>query len=158
MRRHALTLLGMALLVGGCSEKAQQASTNDGDSATNSDSDKQPADNPPGDADPADAERGDDYGRGGRGPGRGGRGGFDPTAFFESRDADGDGKLSGDELPDRMRDNLDQIDTDKDGAVTLEEFRSGRRRMFGGGGRGGGRGGNPREGRPDRPQRPELEE
>ena len=49
--------------------------------------------------------------------------GFDPEAMFKRNDADGDGKLSGDEIPERMRDGLVEIDTDTDGAVTLEEFR-----------------------------------
>ena len=50
---------------------------------------------------------------------------------------------------------MEQMDKDKDGSITLEEFRSG---MSRGGGRGrGGGGGNPREGKPDRPQRPEIE-
>ena len=92
-------------------------------------------------------------GEGGRrGGGRGGRG-------FERWDANKDGKLSGDEIPEWMRGMMEQLDTDKDGAVSQEEFRSGSGRMFGGRGRGGrgGRGGNPREGRPERPQRPPLE-
>ncbi|MCH8149450.1 MAG: EF-hand domain-containing protein, partial [Planctomycetes bacterium] len=103
--------------------------------------------------------RGDgDGGRRGRrnrgaGGGRGGRN-FDPAEFFKRQDADGDGKLSGDEISERMRGRVDQMDTDKDGAITLEEFRKGMSR----GGRGrGGRGGSPREDKPDRPQRPESE-
>ncbi len=92
-------------------------------------------------------------GEGGReGGGRGGRG-----RMFERLDANGDGKLSGDEIPERMRGMLEQLDTDKDGAISQEEFRSGSGRMFGGRGR-GARGGNPREGRPERPQRPPLED
>ena len=93
-------------------------------------------------------------GEGGReGRGRGGRGG----GMFQRFDANGDGKLSGDEIPERMRGMLEQLDTDKDGAISQEEFRSGSGQMFGGRGR-VGRGGNPREGRPERPQRPPLED
>ena len=70
---------------------------------------------------------------GNRGGGPGGRGGFDPEAIFAERDKDGDSKLTGDEISERMRENLERIDTDQDGSITLEEFRSG----FGRGRRGG---------------------
>ncbi len=107
--------------------------------------------------------------QGGPGGGFGGRGGggFDPAARFESLDADGDGKLTGDEISGRMLENLEEIDTDGDGAITLEEFekrmsevmaRFGAGRGGPGGGGGFGGGGDPREGRPERPQRPESEE
>ena len=111
---------------------------------------------------------------GGQGGGGGPGGGFDPAAIFQQRDTDGDGKLSGDEIGERLRDRLDQIDSDQDGSVTLDEFQDGMQSMFAnrgadgerGGGRGpggprgfggGGFGGDPREGKPDRPQRPEME-
>ncbi len=101
---------------------------------------------------------------GGRRGGRSRRGGFDLSAFFQRRDANGDGKLTGEEVPGRMRDNLERIDADRDGAVTLAEFRDGMSRMFRGrrsrepGRTDGGFGGrNRREGRPERHQRPELE-
>ncbi len=113
-------------------------------------------------------------GDGGRGGGpddgrRGGGGGrFDPAAIFADRDADGDGKLTGDEISDRMRENMDQIDTDQDGSVTLEEFQARMQQMFANRGAGGdgpgepgsdrGSGeGDPGEGASDRPQRPETE-
>jgi polyisoprenoid-binding protein YceI len=77
-------------------------------------------------------------GRGGGGGGRrGSRGGFDPAQFFASRDADKDGKLSGDEISERMREDLDEIDKDGDGAISLEEFQARMQRF--GGGRGKGR-------------------
>lgn len=95
---------------------------------------------------------------------RRGRGGFDPTWIFQRRDANGDGKLSGEEIPERMRGNLGRLDTDGDGAVTLAEFREVMSRMRGRSrGRSPGREGerfggrNRRQGRPERPQRPELE-
>jgi polyisoprenoid-binding protein YceI len=72
-------------------------------------------------------------GPGGVGGGRGGPGaGFDPLAMFKQRDANGDGKLAGDEIPDRMRQDLKVIDTNEDGEITLEEFQA-RMRQFGGG-------------------------
>ncbi len=51
--------------------------------------------------------------------------------FFARNDKNKDGKLSREEFPERQRRLFDQIDTDKDGFVTLEEdvdFRNNRRR------------------------------
>ena len=101
---------------------------------------------------------------GSRRGGRNRRGGFDLSIFFQRRDANGDGKLAGEEIPERLRRNLEEIDADRDGAVTLAEYRDGMSRMFRrrrsrGPGReesGFGRR-DRREGRPERPQRPELE-
>lgn len=82
--------------------------------------------------------------------GGGGRGGFDPGAFFARMDQDENGKLTGDEIPGRMKENLADIDTDKDDAISKEEFlanmakMSGGRGGRGGGGGGGGAGGGPR--------------
>lgn len=98
-------------------------------------------------------------GPGGGGPGGGGAPGggrgFDPEAMFAERDADGDGKLSGDEMSERMLENLEAIDTDGDGAVSKEELLA-RMSQFGGrGGRGGPGAGAGGEG--GRRQRPPLE-
>ncbi len=76
--------------------------------------------------------------RGGRGR-RGGRGNFDPAAMMERMDADGDGKLSGDEIPEPMRERATDADTDGDGALSLEELQA--MRPPGGRGRGGQGGG-----------------
>ena len=72
-----------------------------------------------------------------------------------SRDADGDGKVTKEEMPERMRGMLERIDTNGDGAVDKEEaekmaerFRGGDRPA--GGDRGAREGGD----RPRRPQRP----
>jgi hypothetical protein len=50
-----------------------------------------------------------------------GRPGFDLEAIFKRHDRDSDGKLIGNEIPDAQRDNLMRLDTDEDGAITLEE-------------------------------------
>lgn len=59
------------------------------------------------------------------GPPPGGRGNFDPSAFFVTQDADGNGKLEGKEISERMQARMAEIDTDKDGALTKEEFMAG---------------------------------
>ncbi|MFQ5494378.1 MAG: PQQ-binding-like beta-propeller repeat protein [Phycisphaerae bacterium] len=115
---------------------------------------------------------------GNRGSGGRGRGGFDTSARFKQHDGNGDGKLTADELPERMRGRMAQMDTDKDGSLTPDEFRNGLAAMFvapagnrrpaGRTGRSGRNGRSGRTGRrgnrassrgdkPDRPQRPELE-
>ncbi|MCR9292278.1 MAG: efflux RND transporter periplasmic adaptor subunit [bacterium] len=81
------------------------------------------------------------------GPPGGGGGGFDPKAIadriFSSADANNDGKLEGDELNQMqgpMKDRIQSIDTNGDGAIEksemLKAFQS-----FSGGRGGGGRGG-----------------
>ncbi len=113
------------------------------------------------------------FGAGGGGGERGGRGGgnWNPMERF---DKNGDKKISKDELPEQMQERFAEMDTDKDGSLTEEEFRAAMRARFGGGGR-GGRGGGERGGRGDgergekggetgapkegeRPQRPPFEE
>ena len=75
-------------------------------------------------------------GGGGRGARRGGGGrGFDPMAMFERQDADKDGILKDDEIPERMRGRLEMIDTDGNGEISKEEIKAIAERM--GGGRGG---------------------
>ncbi len=83
---------------------------------------------------PQDQTRG---GRGGRG--RGGPGGFDLTGAFNGMDKNGDGKLMGDEVPERMRDRLENLDSDGDDAITLKELQQAMQRLGGGRGQGGGR-------------------
>jgi len=51
---------------------------------------------------------------------KGGKG--DPREFFNRMDANKDGKLTKDEMPERMRDNFARMDTNGDGTVTAEEF------------------------------------
>ena len=42
--------------------------------------------------------------------------------MFEQRDADKDGKLSGDEIPERMQQNLSRVDENGDGAIDVSEM------------------------------------
>jgi HlyD family secretion protein len=93
-------------------------------------------------------ERGPGGAPGGRGPGGGspggpGGGGFDPVAIFQRQDANSDGKLTSDEWSERMRDRAPAMDTDKDGAVSLDEYKTAMAN-FTGGGRGPGGAGGPR--------------
>ena len=99
-------------------------------------------------------------------PDGGGPGGFHPIELFETQDADEDGKLVGDEIPDHMRERLEFVDTDGNGEVSREEieamserFRRGPPGGGPGGGRrgppGGGHGQDDAGGQSDRPQRPE---
>lgn len=89
------------------------------------------------------------------GPGRGGdRPGFGD--FFSQMDKDGDGKLSKEEMPERMQQGMERLDTNKDGFVDkaeieqmMERFREGR--PGGPGARGEGRPGSPEGRRPGGP-------
>ena len=88
--------------------------------------------------------RGGGEGRGGRGggEGRGGGGNRDGGSFAErmlENDADGDGKISKAEAPERMQGFFDNLDSDSDGFVTTAELEEMSKRWRGGGG--GGRGG-----------------
>jgi len=83
-------------------------------------------------------------------------GGFDPGRMFQALDTNSDGRLEGDEIPDRMKSNLPAIDTDGDGAVDRSEMSAmGSRFRRQGGGRGGPGSGGPGEpGGGERPARP----
>ena len=95
--------------------------------------------------------------RGGQFGGRGG--GFDPGQLVDrilQNDTDGDGKLSAEEIPDRMKARLEEVDTNGDGAVDKAEVEAMVKALaerFGGGGP-GGRGAR----ESGRPKRPETEE
>ena len=86
---------------------------------------------------PGGRKQGGGPGDGGAGGGRraGGSGGG-----LAALDKDGDGKISKDEAPDRMKDFFDNIDTNGDGFIDKSE-QSKMRRPGGGGGRPGGGGG-----------------
>jgi HlyD family secretion protein len=78
----------------------------------------------------------------GGGQGGGGRGGFDPAAMFDNFDKDKDGKLTDAEIPDRMKENVARIDTNKNKSIEKDEWLKFAAEMpRGGGGRGGPPGG-----------------
>ena len=64
-----------------------------------------------------------------------------PAALVRQFDRDGDGKISRAEAPDRMQGRWDQIDTNGDGFVTVEELQARDARVAGMGSAGAGRGG-----------------
>lgn len=74
-------------------------------------------------------------GGGGGGGGGGGRQRPNPDQIFKDADKNGDGKLEGDEISDRMKSGMERIDQDKDGAITLDELKA----SFSRGRRGGDR-------------------
>ena len=99
---------------------------------------------------------------GGRGAEGGGDGGQRPRFDPMQSDADGDGKLSREEAPERLREVFVEIDTNGDGFLDAEELAA-RRARRGGGAGGGGRGGNAEggdAGAPEgaSPQRPAAED
>lgn len=47
----------------------------------------------------------------------------DPAEIFKRLDRDGDGKLTKDEAPERIKENFDRIDLNSDGSIALAEFR-----------------------------------
>ncbi len=90
------------------------------------------------------------HGPGGGGPGEGGGpGGGRPPLAFSDLDANVDGALSADELPEFMQARFGDIDTDGDETISEEEFEN-RPRRNPGGGPGAPAGGSA-------PDRPELE-
>lgn len=76
--------------------------------------------------------------------------------MFEQRDADKDGKLSGDEIPERMRENVARIDEDGDGAIDKSEIEKAMTRMGERAGQLRGVRGD-RDGSGVRPKRPPVE-
>lgn len=73
------------------------------------------------------------------------------TRLIEENDADKDGLLKGDEIPERMRNNVERFDTNGDGALDKAELEAGFR-SFRGGSR-GGRSGPPSGNQPPRTER-----
>jgi Ca2+-binding EF-hand superfamily protein len=91
------------------------------------------------------------------GPGSGGRGsgpGEFLSRFFEQNDKNGDGKLAGDEITDRMKRLVERFDADADGVLTKKEIESELQNMNArpsGEGRGGRRRPNGEDRSRDRP-------
>jgi len=84
---------------------------------------------------------GGEGGGGGREGGGGGRGGGGRSFDMMQYDTDGDGKVSKDEAPERMRSFFDRMDPNSDGFIDSSEIEAMRNRSRGGGGGGGGDGG-----------------
>lgn len=53
-----------------------------------------------------------------------------PGEMFGQLDRNADGKLSSDEIPPRMKANIDTADTDKDGSISQQEFQAALRRRL----------------------------
>jgi 5-hydroxyisourate hydrolase-like protein (transthyretin family) len=47
-----------------------------------------------------------------------------PEAFFQKLDKDGNGTIDASEIPDRMKDHVAEIDTNKDGKISLDELKA----------------------------------
>ncbi len=77
--------------------------------------------------------------------------------MFDSQDANKDGKLTGDEIPERMRERVAQIDEDGDGAINRSEMQKVMARMAGGGKGGDRPGQGGKDGSGVRPKRPGQE-
>lgn len=76
--------------------------------------------------------------------------------MFESRDADKDGKLSGDEIPERLRENLARVDENGDGALQKSELEKAMSRLGDRAGQARGAKGD-KDGAGVKPRRPPVE-
>lgn len=88
-------------------------------------------------------------------PGRGGPRGFDFAARFEQFDKNGDGKLTKEELPERMQRILERADSNSDGALDKDELKAMAERFKNREGGRPPRGERPEGGRPKRPSNDE---
>lgn len=78
--------------------------------------------------------------------------------MFETRDANGDGVLAGDEIPEQLLARIDRLDTNSDGAIDKEEMKQAAGRMARQlGGEKGDRADNPKNGSGVKPKRPTSE-
>ena len=95
----------------------------------------------------ADGERGRAGGGDRRPEGAPGAGRFNPEEMWKQLDKNGDGGISKEEAPERMKENFDTIDTNKDGKIDRDEGRKAMER--------GREGREPGAGGPGRDRRPE---
>jgi Ca2+-binding EF-hand superfamily protein len=106
---------------------------------------------------PADVMPGAMAGLGRGGEGRPGMGGEMLARMFEQRDANSDGMLSGEEIPERLQAMVGRVDKNGDGNISKDEFKQVQagmmERMRDGQGAGGRRGGEEGDG-PAKPKRP----
>ena len=107
--------------------------------------------------------RPDFAGAAGEGMPREGRPGFDGppgkemmARMFEQHDADNDGKLSGDEIPERMQQKLARIDENSDGAIDRSEMEKSMAKMGDRAGKSRGAKGD-KDGAGVKPKRPPTE-
>ncbi len=75
------------------------------------------------------------------------------SRMFQERDANGDGKLSGNEIPERMQPMLERVDTNGDGAIDKAELESAASRL--GAQAGKGKNADQQGGAGVKPKRPE---
>ena len=72
--------------------------------------------------------------------------GFNPEEMFKRADANGDGKISKEEAPERLKERFDRLDANTDGSVDKEEFVRAMARIANAGGQPGGAPGQPPRG------------
>jgi len=102
----------------------QAVSTGTPGAAENSAVPPGPGQKGPGEAPPAGGPQPPEGGpQEGRGPGRGPGG--DPMAFFQRLDANSDGKLTLDELPERLQGRFGTLDANGDQSIDADEWKSG---------------------------------
>jgi len=107
--------------------------------------------------------------KGNKAGGKGNRGAqIDPAALFQRVDTNGDGAITPEEAPDRMKKRFDQVDADGNGSISVEELTSVFEKMKQGGKKKGGGNKGGQLGRnksadadatlPVKPKRPPFEE
>ena len=80
----------------------------------------------------------------------------DPVKLIERLDRNNDGVLSVDEVPEKMKQRFDRVDTDSSGSVTAEELKSAYEKRGKGGQVGRNKSANPDATKPIKPKRPPM--